>query len=113
MCPGLDFLANPDEAELWLKVYDPDYEVLSVQPGFRVPALPDHLISLHGQAAEEERQRSAADGGGVPVEKYRAEGIEPGYQSKELYRSACNLAARRVQPAGILPILTEIVEHSC
>ena len=27
MCDGLDFLANPDEAELWLKVYDTDYEV--------------------------------------------------------------------------------------
>jgi len=112
LCLGLDFLANPDEAELWIKLWDEGYEVISSQPDFRVPALPDHLIALHGQAAEEQRQRSAADGDGVPVEKYRAEGIPPGYQSGELYRSACNLAARRVQPAGILAVLTEIVEHS-
>jgi hypothetical protein len=48
----------------------------------------------------------------VPVEKYRAEGIEPGWQSIELYRSACSLAARRAQPGEILSVLTEIVEHS-
>ena len=48
----------------------------------------------------------------MPVEKYRAEGIPHGQQSYELYRSACSLAARRVQPAGILDFLAEIVEHS-
>ena len=111
MCPGLDFLANPDESEMWVKVYDTDYEVLSTQPDFRVPALPDSVISLHHQAAEERRQRSAADGE-VPVERYLAEGIEHGQQSNELWRSACSLAGRRSQPAEILSILAEIVDHS-
>ena len=111
MCPGLDLLANPDGQELWVKVFDEGYEVLSDQPGRRVPALPDHVVSLHRQAAEERRQRSAADGE-VPVGRYRAEGIEYGQQNPELYRSACSLAARRAQPAEIISVLTEIVEHS-
>jgi hypothetical protein len=111
MCPGLDFLANPHDQELWIKVYDEGYEVLSAQPGRRVPALPDHVVSLHRQAAEEQRQRSAADGN-VPVGRYRTEGIESGYQSKELWRSACSLAARRAQPAEILTILAEIADRS-
>ena len=112
MTPGLDFLSNPDSLELWIKIWDDGYEVISVQPDHRVPQLPDHLIELHHRAEEEQRQRKAADGDGVPVEKYRAEGIPSGHQSYELYRSACNLAARRFQPDGILAVLTEIVEHS-
>ena len=32
MCPGLDFLTNPDDQELWIKVYDEGYEILSTQP---------------------------------------------------------------------------------
>ena len=124
MCPGLDFLANPDEQEQWIKIWDEGYEVVSVQPEHRVPALPgrsrtrsrvadlpDHLVALHHQAAEEQRQLSASDGE-VPVGQYRTEGIPHGHQSFELYRSACSLAARRSQPAEILAILTEIVEHS-
>ena len=124
MCPGLDFLANPDEQEQWIKIWDEGYEVVSVQPEHRVPALPgrsrtrsrvadlpDHLVALHHKAAEEQRQLSASDGE-VPVGQYRTEGIPHGHQSFELYRSACSLAARRSQPAEILAILTEIVEHS-
>ena len=112
MTPGLDFLSNPDNLELFIKVWDEGYEVLSVQPGHPVPQIPDHLIELHHRAEEEQRQRKAADGAGVPVERYRAEGIPSGHQSEELWASACNLAARRFQPAGILSVLGEIVEHS-
>ena len=111
MCPGLDFLANPDGLDLWIKVYDTGYEVLSTQPDFRVPTLPDHVIELSRRAAEERRRRSAALGE-VPVAQYLAEGIEYGHQSGELYRSACSLAARRAQPAEIITALAEIVEHS-
>ena len=111
MCPGLDLLCNPHDQELWIKVYDEGYEVLSTQPGRRVPALPDNVVSLYRQAAEEQRQRSAADGE-VPVGRYRTEGIEYGWQNPELYRSACSLAARRAQPDEITSVLAEIVEHS-
>jgi putative DNA primase/helicase len=109
LAPGLDLLANPNSAELWIKVYDVGYEVLTYSD--EMPALPDHVVSLHRQAVEERRQRSAADGE-VPVARYRAEGIEYGYQSGELYRSACSLAARRAQPDEITSVLAEIVEHS-
>lgn len=111
MCPGLDLLANPHDQELWIKVWDSGFEVLSTQPGRRVPALPDHVVSLHRQVAEERSRRSTADGE-VPVGRYRAEGIEYGMQNPELYRSACSLAARRAQPDEIISVLAEIVEAS-
>ena len=112
MTGSLDFLSNPDSQELWIKIYDEGYEVLSAQPGHAVPQIPEHLIELHGRAVEEQRQRSAADGGGVPVGRFLSEGIEHGRQNPELWRSACSLAARRAQPDEILAGLTEIVERS-
>ena len=86
----LDFLANPEDRENWVKVWDVGYEVLTWHPD--AAALPASLLELHAAAvahAEEMRSRL----GSVPVEQYLREGIAPGQQSYELWRSACSLAA--------------------
>jgi hypothetical protein len=98
----LDILGNPRDQELWIKVWGPGYEVLTWHPDAAV--LPVSLLKLHAAAvahAEELRSRL----GSVPVEQYLREGIEPGLQSNELWRSACSLAARghnKLETQGLL-----------
>jgi len=86
----LDFLTNPEDRENWVKLWGPGNEVLTWHPDAAV--LPASLLKLHAAAvahAEEMRSRL----GSVPVEQYLREGIAPGQQSYELWRSACSLAA--------------------
>lgn len=109
MCPDLDFLANPDGQEMWVKCWDFGYEVLTYSD--RAPMLPPDVVSMHAAAVERRKERSAANGA-VPVGQYLSEGIPKGQQSDELWRVSCALAARGFERREIEATLAEIIEVS-
>ena len=93
MCPGLDFLANPDSRSCGSSSGTTDYEVISVQPGLSAcRRSPDHRSSSCTA-----RQRKSSASAQPPTaaacrsSRYRAEGIEHGQQSY------------RVVQVGVLP----------
>lgn len=105
----LDFLGNPFRAQLWVKAWGPGYEVLTHHHDAAV--LPASLLKLHARAVvHEEEMRSRL--GSVPVDQYLREGIEPGQQSYELWRSACSLAACGHNELETQGLLRQIADRS-
>ena len=89
----LDFLANPEDRENWVKVWDVGYEVLTWHPD--AAALPASLLELHaaGAVAHAEEMRSRL--GSVPVEQYLPRGHRAG--GTELRAVAVGVQPRRVR----------------
>ena len=104
----VDFLGNPSGGKLWVRMWAPGYEVLSWYPEPAV--LPACLLEMHA-AAVAHAEEFRANLGSVPLEQYLREGIPPGQQSNELWRSACSLAARGCSKQETQRLLREIADR--